>query len=142
MRSLVPSILTRRFARLAEPGPAALGWALLVAVALLVPGSAAPSSRAWLRALEQAGADKAVHFLLFGVLAALLGRWRSSGGFGAPLLVAVLAATVYGALTEALQAVVPGRSPEWIDLVADGVGALAGVVFLRWLRRRSPEPFC
>lgn len=105
-----------------------------------MPGSETLTRSPWLRDLEQAGADKAVHFLLFAVLAALLGRRTATTGLGAPLSVAVLLATLYGAGTEALQAVVPGRSAEWADLLADGVGALAGSTFLWWLRRRSKAP--
>lgn len=146
MGSPLPSFVTRAvraicaicaMARLLGPAPAALGWTLLVGAILLLPGSETPTEVPWLRALERAGEDKVVHFALFAVLAALLGRWGRSAGFARPLLLAVLLATAYGAGTEALQTVVPGRSAEWLDLVADGVGALAGAVAIGRFGGRS-----
>lgn len=81
-----------------------------------------------------------VHFLLFAVLAALLARWWSRSGVGAPLLAAALVALAYGGVTEALQTIVPARSPEWLDLVADAAGALAGAALFGRRLRRSSRP--
>ena len=36
--------------------------------------------------------------------------------------------------TEGLQVYAPGRSPSWVDLGLDGVGALVGLVLSRWFR--------
>lgn len=83
------------------------------------------------------GADKVFHALAYGVLALLIAyalearRARASA-------IAVLVATVYGATDEAHQALVPGRSPDVLDLVADAVGATL-FVGARWLwRARAP----
>ena len=60
---------------------------------------------------------------------------------------AIIAAVVmgYAVLDEATQAFIPGRTPDRYDVVADGVGMVAGiVVFLsgrvgyRWIRKRRP----
>ncbi len=67
------------------------------------------------------GADKVVHLLLFGLLAATA-RWR----FGRPgvVLTTVLG---YAALSELVQALfLPHRSGDLRDLVADAAGALLG----------------
>lgn len=45
-------------------------------------------------------------------------------------LVAVVLAVVLGIVNEVQQSLVPGRSPEAVDVAVDGLGALAGV----WLR--------
>lgn len=42
---------------------------------------------------------------------------------------------VYGALVEALQMLVPGRSAEWLDLAADALGAAVGCAVMLGLER-------
>lgn len=70
---------------------------------------------------ELPGADKAVHLLLFALVAATA-RWRLGGR------PAVLAAVLlYAALSEVVQGVaLPGRSGDLLDLLADALGALLG----------------
>lgn len=52
------------------------------------------------------------------------------------LLLALLASVAYGALDEVHQRGVRGRTPDVMDLAADGVGA-GGVVTALWWRRRG-----
>ncbi|KNX41715.1 VanZ like family protein [Roseovarius tolerans] len=66
------------------------------------------------------GLDKLAHFLAFGALAAPLAfayprHWRA----------VALAVLAYGGLIEIVQPYM-GRSAEWADLLADGVGAFLG----------------
>ena len=76
------------------------------------------------------GWDKLNHFSAFGTLTVLGGlAWP---GRLARLSLGLLA---YGGLIEVLQTQVPGRSAEWADLLADGVGILLGLALLRLLRR-------
>lgn len=76
------------------------------------------------------GWDKLNHFAAFGTLTVLGGLswparlWRTAA--------ALLA---YGGLIELLQTQVPGRSAEWADLLADGIGILLGLALTRVLRR-------
>lgn len=75
------------------------------------------------------GADKLVHAVLFGILGALLARGLSrstSLRFAALMLTSVGLAILYGASDEFHQAFVPGRSPDVLDLLADGAGATLG----------------
>jgi VanZ family protein len=65
--------------------------------------------------------DKANHFLAFAVLA-LLG-WRAYPTRTLRLLLGLLA---YGCLIEVLQGFTGYRTADWQDVVADGVGLLAG----------------
>jgi VanZ family protein len=74
--------------------------------------------------------DKLAHAGLYGVLAALLRLAGLPPGW------AVAAAGAWGALDEASQARVPGRDPSGADLAADLVGAVLGVIAVRWLARR------
>lgn len=89
--------------------------------------------------------DKAVHFVEYGTLGALLShalritypRWRLPGVW----LCAALVTTLWGAIDEIHQAYVPGRNSDAADLVADAVGALAGAaIYLIVQRRRSSRP--
>ena len=76
-----------------------------------------------------AGSDKVVHLLLFAALAATV-RWR----FGArlPALVAVAA---YAPVSELVQALLlPGRSGDPLDVVADLAGVAVGWTLGRLLR--------
>ncbi len=79
------------------------------------------------------GSDKAVHLLLFLLLA---GTARVRFGAAPVVLGAVLA---YAALSEVVQAVaLTDRSGDLLDVVADGVGALAGWWAAgRWLAGRG-----
>ena len=82
--------------------------------------------------LLSSGTDKLAHLLAFGALGACaalgfgLSRWRRIG-------VGLMA---YGALIEWVQAFIPGRSAEWLDLGADGIGALLGVLLVAWVSNR------
>jgi len=84
--------------------------------------------------------DKYLHFLAYGLLASLvcrLGRgWHAA-------LVAVLAASAYGATDEWHQLYTPGRSCELADWVADTAGAALAVGVYAgwpWYRRLMETP--
>jgi len=76
-------------------------------------------------------ADKGVHFVEYGVLGLLVAyaTRRSFPGRHALRLaaVAMLVATGWGALDELHQAFVPARSADALDVLADAIGASAGV---------------
>ena len=76
------------------------------------------------------GWDKLNHFGAFGTLTIL-------GGLAWPGRRLLLAAGLlaYGGLIEILQTQVPGRSAEWVDLLADGIGILLGLAVLLLLSR-------
>lgn len=114
-----------------------IAWAVLVAVTLLAPGDMSPSDSAWARWLAAHGGDKVVHAALFLGQAFWLARlWPveasalRAGGIAAAL------ATLYGALLEAIQFVVPGRGFDPADLVANAVGAFLWPLGVALLRRR------
>jgi len=80
------------------------------------------------------GWDKGNHALAFAVLAgtAVLAFWharRRSLGVALGLL-------IFGGFIELVQTQIPGRSGEWLDLAADGLGIAVGLVAMVWLRRR------
>lgn len=91
--------------------------------------------------------DKGVHFLVYGVLALLSAhgaartwpQWSLARGF----VLAVVAATLWGALDEFHQSFVPGRSSDVADLLADTLGAILGAgvhTALVALSRRRARP--
>ncbi|XYI31995.1 VanZ-like domain-containing protein [Cupriavidus oxalaticus] len=99
-----------------------LFWAcacVVLALSLMPPSQPLPST----------GWDKGNHLLAFGVLA-LLGR-RAFAGHWLALLVALV---VYGGVIELLQGMTAYREADWLDLVADTCGVLAGLA-LDWLWR-------
>lgn len=104
-------------------------------VALLLPAPELLRLKLWVvrwwpwmldlsRANDAPGADKWVHGGLFAVLG-LLGALAWRGMRARPAL--LLGLVVLGALTELMQAYVPGRSMSAADWVADSAGALLGL---------------
>ncbi len=115
-------IMTPILRRLHALPPALFALALVVISYLAL--SPAPPQAADL------GWDKLNHFSAFGTLV-LLGGLAWPAGLGR-LAWALLG---YGGLIEILQTQVPGRSAEWADLLADGIGILLGLALTLVLRR-------
>lgn len=76
------------------------------------------------------GVDKLAHFLAFAVLAMPMAYARRL-----PLWQIVLAGVAYGGLIELIQPHV-GRSAEWGDLLADGLGVVSGALVAAMMARR------
>jgi len=96
----------------------ALFYAALAAVALLslVPADTLP---------DPGISDKLIHALAYGVLC-LLGLAAHPGkAAGRRVVIGLLC---YGALMEGLQTYSPGRSMEGADILANGLGVLAGAL--------------
>jgi VanZ family protein len=114
----------------------ALLWAGAIFVLSSFPGSAYPATTI-------VHADKAVHCVLYGTLAALcargLARSRPSSLLAVWLAAAALA-TVYGMTDEFHQRFVPGRNSDWADVLADAVGAGLGAGATVLLLRRQRRP--
>jgi VanZ family protein len=112
-------------------GPA-LFWTLLLFAA---------SSRTTLPVSLAGGTDKLAHFAAYTVLGFLLTRaWDRSRG---PVWGAIPMGWLIGALDEAYQGTVPGRSPELGDWIADALGVSAGfvlylLIFRTTTRRETP----
>jgi VanZ family protein len=131
-------------------------WAATIFFLSSLPGSAYPRT-------SVPGADKVVHFFLYGVMGvlcarALLHRRRTrpdlerdgavaADGVRPPvahprraLLLAAALATVYGISDELHQLLVPGRSADWRDALTDAIGAVAGSALALWWYGRRPPP--
>jgi len=110
----------------------ALVWAFIILVLTITPSDKIPHPPEW-----RLSSDKVAHFVLFLGLAVLIhlggiGKDRIWGmkKFWGILLILVC----YGLLLELMQIVVPSRSFNWMDLAADGAGALAGnFIFLKYV---------
>jgi VanZ family protein len=107
---------------------AALAWMGLIFFLSAQPDLPRPDSD-WLDLLISGGA----HFGLYGVLAFLL-CWALGGGARGMALAFGLA-LLYGLSDEFHQSFVPGRVPDVMDLLWDGLGAAAGLLAWSLLRR-------
>lgn len=118
-------------------------WAVTIYVASLAPVDKLDP----LRKVMFPGADKIIHALLYAVLALLIVRgWQREkmpplGLHGFVFLLSL----AFGLTIEIHQGVVPYRSFEWLDLVADGAGALMGLslwhlLMMRWGKRTRLYP--
>lgn len=90
------------------------------------------------------GADKIVHFVVFGILGVLLAGAFGRVGREFPwrrLLLVTTAVALYGVLDEFHQAFVPGRAPSAGDVVADAAGGfvVTAVAYRFWLPARQAE---
>lgn len=75
--------------------------------------------------------DKSAHAVAYAglgmVVLAALARWRLDEVTPRRAVLAIVISTLYGMSDEWHQSFVPGRSPEWGDVLADGIGAMLGV---------------
>lgn len=112
-------------------------WGPVVAhMALIFTASASPDP-----GLPSSVSDKTAHFAAYGLLSALFLRALAGGALAGMTwtraTAAVLLSLLYGVTDELHQRFVPYRSPDVLDVVADAVGACAGVIallILRWGR--------
>ena len=77
------------------------------------------------------------HLVMYGVLASLLQislwSWRpSTGGSFRWAMATVVLAVLYGISDEYHQSLVPGRAASTLDVLVDGVGALIGVLAIKY----------
>jgi VanZ family protein len=82
--------------------------------------------------------DKINHFLAFFILAILLNltltfQRKNYFLFDHASILTIAVCFLYGAFDEIHQMWVPGRYSELLDWLADGIGALAGVLFINFL---------
>lgn len=87
------------------------------------------------------GLDKLAHFTAYLVLSLLTARALGARGLRArsAARLGLLLAALYGVSDEWHQHFVPGRSVDALDLLADVLGACAGVALWRW-RQPALEP--
>ena len=84
-------------------------------------------------------ADKIVHFtfyLVFTIAGSLSLRERTSGslGLGKTLTIVLIFAILYGILMEVLQyTLTKDRMAEFADVLANALGAFAGIGLIRWI---------
>jgi len=82
-------------------------------------------------------ADKLLHMMAYVPLAFMLYVSMKVSGLRRYVAVfAFLLGVLYGASDELHQALVPGRSPDILDLAADTVGSLLGVILAGFVSRR------
>ncbi len=116
-----------------------MGWIVLILFLCTLPGSAIPSASIF----DKLHVDKIVHFVLFGgtVLLLAYGYYKQRNAISLLALFSLAAVvTLYGLAIEFIQKyLVPNRSFDMYDLLADGLGALAGALVFSWIGKRFLE---
>lgn len=110
-------------------------WIWLSAIAVVITGELLPGSSKVLRLVAFTRvSDKLQHFAAYCVLAAIpaFGFERRRG------IAAALSMIVLGVALEFLQRLVPGRDFEWLDMAANTLGVLSGILVSLALRKRRP----
>ena len=114
--------------------PAFYGWLLLITVLSLLSFPDDPDG-----GLNIPHMDKAVHFIFYFVMAILGGlylREASKKTISLPkgLIMSLLFAVIYGMIIEVIQSTLTDyRSGELEDILANSLGAIAGVLLLKYL---------
>ena len=85
------------------------------------------------------GLDKLAHFTAYSVLAALSLRATLNPTRWGTLLAVLLTVSLLGAVDEWHQSFIPGRSMSWLDWCADSLGALTGVLAVRFIPFLTPR---
>jgi VanZ family protein len=120
------------------PGALLLSWVpALLAMGTIFYLSSLPGDEIQLP--EFRFSDKAVHFLAYTVLGALIGMrrsWRRDPAAGLPDPIGLAVGILFGVSDEVHQLYVPLRMFSVGDMVADGLGVMAGVWLSRRLARR------
>ena len=113
----------------------AILWIILIMVLCTLPGNDIPSNSFF----EKVHFDKIVHFCLFGgiVLLLSLAIYRQKKYISpATLVILVIMAASYGLAIEFIQKYwAVGRSFDMYDVIADSLGAIAGVWMFKITRR-------
>jgi VanZ family protein len=114
----------------------AMGWIVLILFLCTMPGSSLPK----ISLLDKLHVDKVVHFFLFGGTVILLayGYYKQNGRLsGLGLFSIAFVVTLYGLAIEFIQKyLIPNRSFELMDVLADGAGALMGALIFRWIGKK------
>jgi len=104
---------------------AALLWFIVTTVLLVIPGNALPKAPP----IEIPFFDKWVHVVLFGILSWLFCAFAKSIPDKVKILVVVI---IYGIAMEFVQKyLVINRSFDIVDIVADSIGAVLGVLLAK-----------
>lgn len=114
--------------------PAVRGWRALLWVLVLGVGWLAFDPKP--PSVADTGHDKTQHLAAFLVLAVCAARAYPAQ----PPQRVFVALLGFGALIELVQTLVPGRSAEWGDLLADAAGAALALLLLHAWRRLHATP--
>mgnify|MGYP001163418855 CR=1 FL=1 len=83
--------------------------------------------------------DKLLHFTEYFMLALLMARACAAlpkpSSFMATWLLSSTLVLMVGCADECYQSLVPNRSSEWLDLLADGLGGMMGSALFLWIRQ-------
>ncbi|MGH8602896.1 MAG: VanZ family protein, partial [Gammaproteobacteria bacterium] len=77
------------------------------------------------------------HVVAYGVLT---GCWLFAWEARLSPTVITIGIFAYSCMLELVQGVIPGRDPEWIDVVANGIGVFTGWLATRILHESSQRP--
>ncbi len=101
-----------------------LVWAVIIFWSASLPGSGQPQAFT--------GLDKIQHVLAYGVLAFLLAKAIYRHFSWSRLVVIVMVVVLLGVCDELYQATIPNRNSSISDVMADGIGAIAGFL-VAWM---------
>ncbi len=106
---------------------AAIAWTIMVSYALMMPAREIQSPDGF----SFPGQDKVVHMLLFAVLTFLLAKALRERSINWNKVKLFFALSLFGLITELVQFKIPDRSADILDLCADVIGVIVGLILIR-----------
>ena len=114
-------------------------WAIIVLILTLTPGQFLPKVNYW----SINSLDKYVHFLIFFIQVFFLfwgARKQSKPLTRNTIVVYLVIGVLFGSLIEIIQTLIPHRSCEFNDLIANTIGCLLGAGFFYIYNRLFLKP--
>lgn len=104
-------------------------WSIFILIISSIPSDKIPT-------IQILGYDKVIHIIMFFVLGFLIyraiyfGKSRIYGG-NKIALITILIVCFYGAFDELYQGLIPGRTTDFFDFIADLIGGFLSVIYTR-----------
>lgn len=108
-------------------------WAILIIIASSIPSKYLPT-------VEIFGWDKIAHVCVFFIFGILILRWlinfkEDTKDIKIINLVTLIIVITFGIFDEIYQSIIPGRTPDAFDLIADAIGGMFAVLFVKYIKQ-------
>lgn len=117
-----------------------LYWSLLIILLSLMPSSGFPRHSL----LDLISIDKWAHLLFYAVLTYLMMHTLSSESKSfrpqiRKVIISIVFGSIFGLLIEIFQGISPSRYFDYLDIIANIIGCITGVLFYNYLFNRTQK---
>ncbi len=110
-------------------------WATIIIIASSIPSKYLPT-------IEIFGWDKIAHICVFFIFGVLIFRWlinlkSDKIGINKIYLITLIIVFAFGIFDEIYQSIIPGRISDVYDLLADSIGGMFSILFVKLIKNTS-----